>query len=180
MKFPRARRRFFGKYRGTVFDNFDPEFKGRIIVKCTDVLGDVPSTYATPCVPVTGIAGLQSGVFVLPPLDASVWVEFEHGDCDFPIWSGCFWGSASEVPTAALVGTVASPNIVLQTAGQNTVMISGDPVTGITLVAGPLADGTSPRITITKAGIVMTDGKGGMISVAGGAVQMNQGALLVK
>ena len=180
MKFQRGKRRYFGKYRGTVFDNFDPDFKGRIIVNCPDVLGNIPSTYATPCLPVTGIAGLQSGICLLPPNKASVWVEFEHGDPDFPIWSGCFWGAASEVPPIALAGTPESPNIVLQTAGQNTVVISGDPVTGITLSAGSLQDVSSPKITITKAAILISDGKGGSISVASGAVAINQVALVVK
>jgi len=37
------------------------------------------------------------GLFFLPPKGANVWVEFEGGDPDYPIWSGCFW-SDGEVP----------------------------------------------------------------------------------
>ena len=69
-----------------------------------------------PCVP---FAGQQSGVFVLPQIGAGVWVEFEQGDPDYPIWVGGFWGSAAEVPALALAGLPVSPSIVLQTGNQN-------------------------------------------------------------
>ena len=38
------------------------------------------------------IAGNGVGFFAIPPKGANVWVEFEGGDPDQPIWSGCFWG----------------------------------------------------------------------------------------
>jgi hypothetical protein len=172
------KKRFYGKYRGTVASNLDPEFKGRIQAFVPDVLGPVPTTWATPCVPITGNTGLQSGVYVVPPLEASVWMEFEHGDPDLPIWTGCFWGSPAEVPIPALMGDPATPNIVLQTIGQNTILMSGDPVTGIIISCGlPLP--TMPSITISQAGIVISDGKGGMITIAEGTVTVNLGALIV-
>jgi hypothetical protein len=31
------------------------------------------------------------GIFTIPPVGANVWVEFERGDPDYPIWSGGFW-----------------------------------------------------------------------------------------
>ena len=39
-----------------------------------DVLGIVPSSWCMPCVP---IAGMQTGVFVVPTIGAKVWIEFE-------------------------------------------------------------------------------------------------------
>jgi hypothetical protein len=172
------KKQYFGKYRGTVLNNIDPEFKGRIQAIVPDVLGAVPTTWATACVPITGNPGLQSGVFAVPAIDASVWMEFEQGDPDYPIWTGCFWGSPAEVPIPALMGDPATPNIVLQTIGQNTILMSGDPVTGIILSCGlPLP--TMPSITISQAGIIISDGKGGMISVTEGVVTVNLGALIV-
>jgi len=171
------KKKYYGKYRGTVFDNNDLEFKGRIQAIVPDVLGAVPTTWATPCVPITG---LQSGIYVVPDIGANVWIEFEHGDQDYPIWSGCFWGSQSEIPVAALAGNPVTPSIVMQSVGQNTVWIGGDPVTGITLSCGPAASPTSPRIMISAAGIVISDGAGGMINIAGGVVTVNLGALIVK
>ena len=87
--------RFYGKYRGTVLNNVDPLQIGRIQVIVPDVSTILPSSWAMPCAPV---AGIQTGVFAVPPIGAGVWVEFEQGDPDYPIWAGCFWGSAAEVP----------------------------------------------------------------------------------
>jgi hypothetical protein len=130
------KKEFHGKYRGTVMDNHDLEFRGRITAMVPDVLGLVPTSWATPCVPVTGLPGLQSGVYAVPPIGASVWIEFEHGDPDFPVWVGCYWGSPVEVPVLSLVGAPEAPNIVLQSVGQNVILMSGDPVAGITLSCG--------------------------------------------
>jgi hypothetical protein len=173
------KKQFFGKYRGTVFNNVDLEFKGRIQAIVPDVLGAIPTTWATPCVPITSGTGPQSGVYVVPPLQASVWMEFEKGDPDFPIWSGCFWGSPEEVPTPALLGAPGVPNIVMQTVGQNTLYMSGDLATGIILSCGPPVP-TSPSLSISQAGIVITDGKNGTIGITGGVVTINLGALVVK
>src|SRR5689334_17998603 len=155
---------FYGKYRGVVSNNIDPESKGRIQAIVLDVLGTVPTTWATACVPITG--GLPpSGVYVVPPIGASVWMEFEHGDPDKPIWSGCFWDSMAEVPLPALAGVPGVPNIVLQTVGMNTILMSGDPIVGIGISCGPPLSPTSPGITISQTGIIITDGKGGMITI---------------
>lgn len=175
-----GKKKFYGKYRGTVFDNNDPEFKGRIQAMVPDVLGAVPTTWALPCVPITGIVGVQSGIYVVPALQANVWIEFEHGDQDYPIWSGCFWGSQGEIPLVALAGSPATPAIVLQSVGMNTVWIGGDLATGITLSSGPAASPTSPRIMISATGIIISDGAGGMITIASGVVTVNLGALVVK
>jgi len=69
--------KYWGKYRGTVLNNVDPMQIGRLLVQVPDVGGPIPSTWAMPCLPMTG---KQSGVWVLPQVGAGVWVEFEHGD----------------------------------------------------------------------------------------------------
>lgn len=80
--------RFFGKYRGLVDDNKDPEKLGRIRAKVPEVLNDQVSGWALPCLP---YAGSGSGQFMIPPPGAGVWIEFEAGDVSRPIWSGCWW-----------------------------------------------------------------------------------------
>jgi uncharacterized protein involved in type VI secretion and phage assembly len=77
-----------------------------------------------PCFP---IAGKQMGAYFIPQIGSGVWVEFEQGDPDYPVWVGCYYGSAAEVPALALAGNPASPNIVLQTSLQNSVIISDLP-----------------------------------------------------
>src|SRR5215469_17514731 len=97
---------------------------GRLMVQVPDVSNVLPSTWAMPCAP---FAGPQCGHISVPPIGASVWVEFEQGNSDYPIWSGCFWGSAAEVPSLALAGNPVSPSIVLGTGLMNTVAVSDLP-----------------------------------------------------
>ena len=106
--------KFFGKYRGLVLNNIDPMQMNRLQVQVPDVAGLIPTTWAMPCVPV---AGLQNGMVALPIIGSGVWIEFEQGDPDFPIWTGGFWGLAADVPVAALTPAPIPPgqNIVLQT-----------------------------------------------------------------
>jgi uncharacterized protein involved in type VI secretion and phage assembly len=165
--------KFWGKYRGTVLDNVDPMQLGRLMVQVPDVGGSIPSTWAMPCLPMTG---KQSGVWVLPQIGAGVWVEFEHGDIDYPIWTGCWYGSAAEVPALALAATPGMPNIVLQTGGQTTLMLSDTPgPTGGIL----LKTLTGAMIAINDVGITISNGKGATIVMTGPTVTVNSGALTV-
>lgn len=77
--------RFYGKYRGLVVENIDPLQMGRVLLQCPDVLGAIPSSWAMPCVPA---AGIQAGIFIVPPIGSQIWVEFEQGNPDYPIWTG--------------------------------------------------------------------------------------------
>jgi hypothetical protein len=89
--------RFWGKYRGRVVNNADPERRGRVQVLVPAVLGEQVAIWAMPCVP---YAGDGVGLFSLPPAGANVWVEFEAGNLNLPILAGCFWASG-EVPEGA-------------------------------------------------------------------------------
>ena len=98
------------------------------LLQVPDVLGETPSSWAMPCVPA---AGIQAGIFIVPPIGSQVWVEFEQGDPDYPIWTGGFWGLAADVPTFAIAPPAIPPgqNIVLQTTGENMIMVSDAPPT---------------------------------------------------
>lgn len=165
--------RFYGKYRGTVINNVDPLQIGRIQVMVPDVSNVIPSSWALPCVP---IAGKQMGTYVVPQVGAGVWVEFEQGDPDYPIWVGGFWGSAAEVPALALAGIPASPNIVLQTTAQNAIVVSDlpGPTGGIMLKST-----TGASIIVNDTGIYIQNGKGASIVMTGPTVTINQGALVI-
>ncbi|SIK36526.1 Uncharacterized protein conserved in bacteria [Mycobacteroides abscessus subsp. abscessus] len=84
----------------------------------------MPVTWAMPCVPV---AGIQSGFVALPNIGSGVWVEFEQGDPDYPIWVGCFWGSAVEVPVLSQATPPGVQAITMQTVLQNGLTISDLP-----------------------------------------------------
>lgn len=164
--------RFYGKYRGMVVNNIDPMNQGRIQAMVPAV-SDILSNWALPCVP---IAGRQQGVFVVPQPGANVWIEYEAGDPQYPIWSGGFWGSAADVPALALAGVPGNPNIVLQTTLQNTLVISDlpGPTGGIMLKST-----TGAAIIVNDTGIYITNGKGASIIMVGPTVTVNQGALVV-
>jgi type VI secretion system (T6SS) baseplate-like injector VgrG len=169
--------KFWGKYRGTVVNNIDPEQRGRIQAIVPAVKGLIPSTWATPCVP---FAGKAEGFFAVPQLGAGVWVEYEDGDPDKPIWVGGFWGLAAEVPVQALAPPPIPPgqNVVIQTTLQNAVIVSDSaptPVSGGIM----LKSTTGAMIVVNDSGIYISNGKGATITMIGPAVTINQGALLI-
>jgi uncharacterized protein involved in type VI secretion and phage assembly len=166
-------KRYYGKYRGSVTNNIDPMQIGRLQVQVPDVAGLATSSWAMPCFP---IASNQSGIYVVPQSGAGVWVEFEQGDISHPIWSGCFFGSSSEVPSMALAGSPVSPSIVMQTGGENILMLSDlpGPTGGILLKTS-----SGAMISITDTGITISNGQGAKISMTGPTVDVNSGALTV-
>lgn len=96
----KVERRFYGKYRGLVVENADHENLGRLKLRVPSVLGDTVVTgWAMPCVPYGG--DTNQGMLFIPEVNAGVWVEFEEGDLEFPIWVGTFWSKPagnSELP----------------------------------------------------------------------------------
>jgi hypothetical protein len=170
-------KRFYGKYRGLVIQNIDPEQIGRVMVQVPDVLGVIPSSWAMPCVPA---AGIQAGCFIVPPLGSQVWVEFEQGDPDYPIWTGGFWGLVAQVPVFATAPPAIPPgqNIVVQTTGQNMILLSDAPPTPAT--GGIILKSTTgAMIVVNDSGIYISNGKGAMITMVGPTVDVNVGALTV-
>jgi uncharacterized protein involved in type VI secretion and phage assembly len=163
---------FVGKYRGTVVNNQDPQNTGRLQVQVPDVSNTQSSTWAMPAAAFTGG---QAGFFAVPPIGANVWVEFEQGNADYPVWSGCFWGTAAEVPPAATASPPGIQTIVLQSVGGNMLVISDVP--------GPsggilLKSSSGASIAINDTGITITNGQA-TILVSGPSVSVNNGALMV-
>lgn len=83
-----ASTKYFGKYRAVVTDVNDPEKRGRIRVQCPSVLKDAKSAWCEVCSPVAYDGG---GDFCLPKVGEAVWVEFEEGSPNKPIWVGGWW-----------------------------------------------------------------------------------------
>jgi hypothetical protein len=172
------RRAFYGKYRGTVMNNIDPLLRGRLLCIVPDVTGLTPTSWAEPCVPLAGPTGPPMGVYFVPPIGAGVWVEFENGDPAHPIWVGCRWGTPSDVPPLAHVGLPTSPNLVMQTMTQHTLMLSDAPPSPLTggIV---LKSATGAMIVVNDTGIFIQNGKGASIFLTGPTVNINMGALTV-
>jgi uncharacterized protein involved in type VI secretion and phage assembly len=166
-------RRYYGKFRGTVLNNIDPMQIGRVQVIVPDVTGVMLSSWAMPCAPV---GGMQHGMFAVPPVGAGVWVEYEQGDPDYPIWVGCFWGTAPEVPALARAVPPGVPGLTMQTVLQNGMVISDvpGPTGGIMLKSA-----TGATLIVNDTGIYIQNGKGASIVMVGPTVTVNQGALVI-
>jgi hypothetical protein len=168
-----GKQKFYGKFRGTVLNNIDPMREGRLQVQVPDVLGPGISSWAVPCIQFSGI---QQGMYITPNIGSGVWVEFEQGDQDYPIWVGGLWGSAAEMPTLAQATPPGLQAFCLQTIGQNTLLLSDMPgPTGGFL----LKTTTGAIISVSDAGILLSNGKGATLLMAGPTVTVNAGALVV-
>jgi len=97
----RVEGRFFGKYRGQVTDNNDPDNLGRIKAKVPRLLGDEESGWALPAFVYGGAS--EQGLFALPDIGAGVWIEFEGGDLSYPVWTGT-WYTSGAIPESAQPG----------------------------------------------------------------------------
>lgn len=92
-------RRRYGKYRGIVQDNEDPKELGRLRVTVPSLLGNEATTWALPSLPFGGLS--QQGMFFIPEKKSRVWIEFEEGDINRPIWTGVFWEKKQDLPNDA-------------------------------------------------------------------------------
>jgi uncharacterized protein involved in type VI secretion and phage assembly len=161
---------FFGKFRGIVSDIHDPLMLGRIRATVPDVLGSQDSGWALPAAP---FGGAGAGFFSLPSVGSGVWIEFEHGDPDFPVWTGSWWGTTADVPPALL----APPweKVLIQTAGGHSITLDDTPgIGGITLQTA-----TGQKITMNALGIEVDDGLGASVKLSGPLVNINDGGLEV-
>ena len=82
---------FYGKYRATVVNNIDPMLNGRLQVDVE--AASVTLAWAEACVP-----PVPTSLLSLPEIGSTIWVEFEGGDVEHPIWTGATWGSTVQVP----------------------------------------------------------------------------------
>ncbi len=78
--------KYYGKYRAIVSDNKDPGNMARIKVKIPELLGDEAETgWALPCL---SLRNEENPFSYIPKIGSNVWVEFEGGNLDYPIWVG--------------------------------------------------------------------------------------------
>jgi len=160
-------REYYGKYRGKVIDNKDPDKLGQIKVEVPSVLGET-TRWALPSVP---YAGPKVGLFILPPVGANVWVEFEAGDPEYPIWSGCFWGE-NELPISTSVPDIK----MLKTEGA-TLAISSIEEEGLKKgvqlkVETPLVE-QPLTITLTAEGVEINNNNKTIVKLTAEDIQLN-------
>jgi uncharacterized protein involved in type VI secretion and phage assembly len=186
-------RRFYGKYRGVVVDNQDPSKLGRLKLRVPSVLGaDVVTGWAMPCAPYGGAA--DQGMLFIPDAGAGVWIEFEEGDLEFPIWVGTYWskpngdsevpnpnkasdgteeGSIQDPPTAKIIKTSKGHTIQFEDADGAEMILIREGKLGhfVTMDQNGIvvSDASGNTIECTKDGIKVTDANGNMIEMSSSA-----------
>jgi len=159
--------RFPGKYRGTVANNIDPLRLGRVQIEVPSVLGSSRLSWAMPCVP---YAGSGVGFFFIPPVGARIWVEFEGGDPDYPIWVGCFWDQASDVPASPQIAEMK----VLKTDAATVTIADGPGPASVEIETQ-----AGMKIVLGAQGIEIDNGQGATVKLQGPKVSINGTALEV-
>jgi hypothetical protein len=139
--------RYYGKYRGKVENNLDPLELGRLQVSVPAVEG-LSLGWALPCTP---YAGAGVGFYTMPPISANVWVEFEGGDPNYPIWAGCFW-EEGEVPSLPAI----PEKKVWQTEFITMVLNDLEGEGGFSLTVKPPLTEVVMSITINETGITLS------------------------
>jgi hypothetical protein len=160
--------RYFGKYRGTVVDNADPDKRGALQVTAPAVLGQV-AMWAMPCTP---YAGSKVGLFAIPPKGASVWVEFEGGRRDHPIWTGCFWDK-NEMDSSD-----GAPDVVFLKTPGATIRIEDSGTLEIQTTGGAKITMTGTEITL-EAPSIKQSANGAAASLSASGFDAMNGALTV-
>ena len=90
--------------------------------------------------------------------------------------SGCWYGSAADVPALALTTQPPLSSIFMQTAGQATLQLSDLPGPAGGILIKTL---TGAMIMVNDVGITISNGKGASIVMAGPTVTINAGALVI-
>ena len=104
-----------GLYRAVVLDTNDPDQRARVKVRVFQLHGepqevpDVDCPWAEPCFPPLGTQDADEGATVLPgwvtipPVGTTLWVGFENGYIENPVYLGQWYGQVGgvELPTEA-------------------------------------------------------------------------------
>lgn len=166
---------YFGKYRGIVTDVGDPNNQCRIRATVPAVLGEQECGWAMPASP---FAGSGHGFVMLPKVGSGVWIEFEAGRLDNPIWSGAWWASGERPdPQGDAVRIIVSEKghkLILDDDSNEVKLVHGSgpeitmTATEITLTCGPC------EIKITNQNISLNNG---LIKVGLAGVSLVNGAM---
>lgn len=165
--FEEMEQHFFGKYRGTVVTNNDPLGGNRLEVRIPGVSGQ-ETKWALPCVP---YAAADLGLHAIPPVGASVWIEFEAGELDHPIWVGCFWDEGEGVPGS-------SPEVVVLKTPGATITIEDGGTVEIETTSGTKLTLSGSEISM-EAPSIKQNANGGTTEVSAAGFDAQNGALTV-
>ena len=119
----------FGKYRALVIDNQDPEKRGRIRVKCPAIYRESLSPWCEACLPFVSVSSYD---IQIPLPNDQVWVEFEGGNVNKPIYTGGWITKSTPVPNPNNRMTKGSLNLSGSLSISDSLSVGGIPVALIT------------------------------------------------
>lgn len=199
--------KYNGLWRGYVVDNADPLYLARVRIQIPEVYGKVDDIEALPWAPgISPIFGggrynlstgkvenkgsmedaIPSGLIAIPPIGACLWVQFEHGDPQHPVYCGAWFGRPDEVPAAAANdedNAVSYPQIaVIQVPWAENMYIRFSGNRAIEIVMGDLkvqlvgevsegAGGHKIRL-FTERGDIELSAEGGAVSILARSLQL--------
>ncbi len=158
---------FPGLYVGQVevVENDDDEYPGSIKVSIPSIFGqsegDESAVWARPCFPY--------GHFFVPEVGDKVWLAFENGNSQSPVWLGV-WYPAGKIPTKA---DSASPKKrVIQTATNNSIILNdADGEESVKIL-----DENGNEILLNGDGITIQMGSGAKIEMTDSGITIESGA----
>lgn len=166
---------YWGKYRGTVIDNVDPLVSARLLCEVPAVPAALLN-WAMPCVT---YSGFEQGLVAVPPIGANVWIEFEGGNPDLPIWSGCFW-QMGEIPLMPELSPEAPELVNVLRSKFCTLLFNDIPAEGgIFLNTIDPAVEVPVTLTMTTAGLEVNVGAMNLLINAESGITMTAGETVV-
>lgn len=154
----RVEGRHYGKFRGTVTDNSDPNNLGRVKAQVPRVLGTQDSGWALPAFIYGGAS--EQGLFAVPDIGAGVWIEFEGGDLSYPIWTGT-WYTGGAIPESATPGQK-----VLKTKSGHKIILDDD------ANSIEITDSNGNTITMDGSTVKIAAGNATQVVIDGPAIQL--------
>jgi uncharacterized protein involved in type VI secretion and phage assembly len=162
------KQKIHGTYRGVVTDNRDPENRGRLQLRVPEVFGESGAGWALPCAP---YGGMLKGFYAVPAPGDEVWVAFEAGEPDQPIWLGGLW-QQGEVPPDRN-GHAATPGVKIHRSDRGLMLsldddertialsdASGDNIVTIDVQRGQVTIKASAKVVIDAPQIELVAGAG--------------------
>jgi len=86
--------RYYSSYRAFVYDNKDPENLNRLQLLVPHLNPSLPDK--TWAYQKNNFSGKGYGIHMLPKKGDLVWVEYEYGDLDYPVWSFGHFGESDK------------------------------------------------------------------------------------
>lgn len=169
--------RYYGKYRATVLDNSDKEHRGLLSVEVPDVYGAGVAVTAEACLPY--------GQYFVPPKGANVWVEFEAGDAERPLWVGVALTKAEQTK-------VKPDSVKITHTGDAVISIDDD---GSVLLSSPagsylhmdaanesttLAEGHSNFLAMGESGVSIMNKDGAVVNVTKDTVHIRGAKVVIE